>query len=232
MAVLDDQGRLRLKELVEDAEAIEPADREVEQDERRDDHEAASEGAVEAGHRRLHGVCDQQHQHQVVERELPDLPLAEEAKGPQQRGVDDHGTDNEFPGRNAKVEHCTPRFSSSAHSSSTATVCARSLIGGGVTKYHTRLMVDIDSRLRHRSVSRSLTPWRSARSAAGGRWAGSPWQRWARWSPESCICGRAWRRPPRLLPPSLPGWPSQGAPEDWPRLRSGTPTTARCSSTV
>src|SRR5262249_20358245 len=25
-------------------------------------------------------------------------------------GIDDHGSDNEFPGRNAKVEHCTPRL--------------------------------------------------------------------------------------------------------------------------
>src|SRR5215470_3236540 len=89
----------------------------------------------------------------------------------------------------------------------------RSLIGGGVTKYHTCLMADTrrplcgdrlggrrrggrvvvkaggtePRRLRHRSVSRSLTPWKSARSAAGGRWAGSPWQRWAHWSPESSI---------------------------------------------
>jgi hypothetical protein len=49
----------------------------------------------------LQSVGDQQDEDKVVERELTNLALAEDAKGDQERDVDQYRTENQLPGRNA-----------------------------------------------------------------------------------------------------------------------------------
>ena len=108
-ALADDDGRLRDQQPVEEAVAVETADAVVQEHQHGDDQQAAQEGGVGPGHRRLHRVRNQQHQHEVVDRELADLALAEEAEGREQSQVDDRRPEDDRPGRSAEPDQVADR---------------------------------------------------------------------------------------------------------------------------
>ena len=104
LAVLDDHGGRRRQQPVKAREPVQPADAGVGQHQREDEHQAAADRVVRPGDRRLQGVGDQQDEDQVVERELPDLALAEDAQCHQQGDVDEHRTNDQLPSGNARQQ--------------------------------------------------------------------------------------------------------------------------------
>jgi hypothetical protein len=100
----DDRGRGQ-QHAMKEVEELEARHDDVEHAERRDDHDAADEGRIRPGHGGLHGVGHQEQEHEVMDRELPELALAEDAQSREQGDVDDHGAQDDLPPLNTEVDH-------------------------------------------------------------------------------------------------------------------------------
>src|SRR5207248_4688232 len=105
VAVVDQHRRRRLDQAVEGRPAAaQHRDPSVEDEQGGDDDHPARDGAIRSGHRRLERVGDQQHQHQVKGRELPQLALAEQPETDEEDHIDEGGANDEMPPRNTQVE--------------------------------------------------------------------------------------------------------------------------------
>ena len=84
--------------------SVQPANTRVRQHQRNDEDQSAAQRIVRPGDGGLEGIGDQQDEDQVVERERPDLSLAEDAQRNQKRDVDQNRANDQLPGRNARQQ--------------------------------------------------------------------------------------------------------------------------------
>jgi len=84
--------------------AVKAADEEIHSDQRDDQDQAAEHRGVGSGHRGLQGVRYEQDEHEVVERELPDLALAEDPERDQQPRVGHDAAKHKLPPANRQSQ--------------------------------------------------------------------------------------------------------------------------------
>src|SRR6202521_852024 len=96
-AVLDYHRRFGPKEVMETGYPIQARDRAIHQHEGNDEHQAATDRGIRPRDGGLQSVGDKQDEDEVVEGELPDLTLAKDPKGDEQRHINEHRTDDQFP---------------------------------------------------------------------------------------------------------------------------------------
>jgi hypothetical protein len=104
LPILDDHRGRRRQQPVKTRKSVQPAHTRVRQHQRNDEDQSATQRIVRPGDGGLEGIGDQQDEDQVVERERPDLSLAEDAQRDQQRDIDQNRANDQLPGRNARQQ--------------------------------------------------------------------------------------------------------------------------------